>query len=54
MAVKVKSFYQPSYSANDWLARNPILKLGQIGVELDASGIPSRMKVGNGFISWKF
>ena len=53
MAIKVKYFYNPAYTAVEWEARNPLLKKGQIGFELDAfTGLVTKMKVGDGVTLW--
>jgi len=48
MANKIKYFYNPSYTSADWVAENPLLAKGQIGVELDGLGVAINIKVGPG------
>ena len=47
--TKVKYFYNPAYTAVEWESRNPLLKAGQIGFEIDSfTGLVTKMKVGAG------
>ncbi len=48
MSNKVKYFYNPAYTSADWVALNPVLAAGQIGIELDGNGLAVHIKVGPG------
>ena len=46
--VKVKRFFNPTYSKEDWERLNPFLQAGELGIQLDDAGNASQMKVGPG------
>lgn len=48
MKKVIRYFQGPTYTAGDWTARNPYLKIGEIGYLLE-SGIVTRAKVGPGY-----
>jgi len=53
MAIKVKYFYNPSYTENDWGNLDPVLKKGQMGVVMDIDNITVRgFKIGDGVNKW--
>lgn len=52
MSNRVKYFQFPSFEAADWVTRNPVLRKGEIGVEVDNTGKPRKMKMGDGSTTW--
>jgi len=50
--AKVKRFNHPAYKVAEWEGLNPILRKGELGVELTDLGVPDKMKIGDGATAW--
>lgn len=50
--VVAQRMWQRRDTAANWVAANPILSAGEIGVELPASGTTCKFKIGDGVTAW--